>query len=210
VPTFNQLASDNFNRTDAADLGANWDSGYTGYDAFQIDEQFAAADPAGTTKAETYNAITWPDNQYVLLTIGAIQTENYGGPILRAANPATASWYEFGHVKFGATVGTEIYKNISGTATLLIDDTTTWATSDTLRAYVIGTDIYLDRNGVLLLSTSDSALSSGRGGMVGLWFDGGTGGLLRFDNWSGGEAVADGGGGGGSLPHHLMLLGVGR
>lgn len=209
MPTFTVLATDNFNRSDSTDLGSNWDAGYTGYDNCIVDQLFCTAEAANTTAMETYNAITWPDNQYVEFQLVTWMNENLAYAVLRAASPATATFYYIGTSEFGgATFTNEIGKVIAGSSTTLADESVSaWSTNDVVKGAVLNSDLYLYQDGVQVLTATDSAIASGRGGVQLLYFLGGAGGDVNIDNWSGGEVTGD------AVvvtPHHFLLLGVGR
>jgi hypothetical protein len=212
--TFTQLATADFTGTDNAELGSSWDSGYTDHIAFTILTNQAVTG-ANTTATESYNAITWPNDQYSQIVLinfeGAGTGENLCGVFLRATAPPTKTYYICHTSAFttGTVFEDEIAKSVAGSYTTLADDVpaSAWANNDVLKGAVLGTDLYLFKNGVEVLSASDSDISAGRGGMYLLWF--GSQGLVNqpiYDNWVGGEVTADGG----SIPRTLGLLGVGR
>jgi hypothetical protein len=189
-----QLASDNFNRSDNADFGSNWDDGY---EDFATGNQIASNQAIGTVNTyciDTYNAITWPNDQYGKCTLTSWLTENAVAIVLRAATSPTSTFYLAQTSRFGSAQEDTIVKYIAGSSTELATSTpsSAWATTQVFGAAIIGTDIYLLRGSSEVLSASDSDISSGRGGLGLLWFQGGTGGLVTVDNWEGGQAEADG------------------
>lgn len=196
---FTQLASDNFNRADSNDLGANWDDGYAvGYSRFEIVSNTAGSefDSEGDICIETYNNVALPNDQYAEAVIKQWGQETIGGMLVRAGAPGTLNTYFIMNSSFtGGTVNTdEITKVVSDVWTTLSDDlVSTWAVNDVMKGAVLGTDLYLFKNGVQVLTASDSAHASGRAGLIGLYFSNANF-LPRFDDWAAGEVEADGGG----------------
>lgn len=85
---------------------------------------------------------------------------------------------------------TAIYKNISGTLTVLgTANSTTFVTNDELKIDCSGTTISAYKNGSSIISQTDSAIASGAAGMGG-W---GVSGTVLFDTWEGGNVSAGGG-----------------
>lgn len=194
---FTPLATDAFTGTDLAELGANWDSGYTGHIALQILSNQCRASTFNTTAKETYNAVALPNDQYAQFVIAAaFGGENLIGVTLRATAPATDTMYFCHTSKFtsGTVVANEITKIVAGAWTqLAVDSTiTAWATNDVLKGAVLGTGLYLFQNGTEVLSASDSALTSGRAGLAILWFGSGSADT-KVDNWEAGEVEAEAG-----------------
>lgn len=208
---FVQLATDSFDRANNADLGANWDSGYvTGYGSFEILSNLAHPSVAGTQAVETYNAITWPNDQYSEFDISTWANENQAVSIVRLAAPSTVTGYMFFAQRFSGVDGNdEIYKVISDSYTLLASAAGSWTTGNRMKGAAFGTGLYLFKNGTQILSASDSAIGSGRGGISGLHFSGGAGGNVNLDNWAGGRVDPDPGGV--VIPvfiHHLRQQGI--
>jgi hypothetical protein len=212
------LASDSFTRSDAVDLGSNWDDGYL--DFTNGNELFSnqVRPVVNQYCLDTYNGITWPDDQYGKCTLTFWDTENAVAIVLRATAPTTSTFYLCQTSRFGDTQEDAILKYVAGSSTELSSGTPSaaWATLNVICGAVIGTDIYLLRGTSQVLSASDSAISSGRSGIAGLWFNGGTGGLVTMDDWEGGKAEDDGevAGSGllwkrlGGIPHMSRNFGV--
>jgi hypothetical protein len=216
---FTSLATDAFNGTDGTVLGSTWDSGYTGYQEARYNtNQCAAQDPNDTSNdntliLETYNDISWPNNQYCQLTLSTFPTCNMAGVVLRAAAPPTVTYYYLttGNFNSGGTGPITIGKYVSGSHTELADDTVAvWTDGTILKGAVLGTSLALYKDGTEVLTATDSAISAGRGGLTMLYFtncSGQSGLSLKVDNWVGGETSADEAD---TIIHRLMLLGVGR
>jgi hypothetical protein len=208
---FTSQATDNFNRANGG-LGANWDDGYSGYIAAAVVSNQVRPSAAASIAVESYNAITWPNDQYSQFKLVNWFNENLAGVILRAAAPSTETFYIANTSEFGGSTFTnELAKSIAGSWTTLADDTaiSAWSNVDTLKGAVYSTDLYLYKTGVQALTATDSDLTSGRGGIMELYFAGGAGGQVDIDNWEGGE-VTDDSVVSGSGPKTRMLTGVGQ
>lgn len=169
------LASDNFNRANAANLGANWSipSGANGIPIVsnQITE--------GTFPAiEYYSAISWPNDQYVKLVLKTVSTVNDSG-----VGPA-ARVSAGGNLYFGQATTSEIrmYSLVSSSYTQLGSDAGAAATSDVIQLDASGTSLTLRKNtSVIVGPVTDSALGSGN---AGIW---NTDIACTADDWEGGD-----------------------
>jgi len=195
-----ELATDNFNRANADDLGSNW-TGVTGLDRFHILSN-AAERILGEDSADFYNGVSWPNDQYsqvVIKTVGP-DVEGFGaGPMVRAASGAMTLYFAVPH-----TGECELFKIVSGSWTLLAQGGTAPSVDDVLYLEAQGTALKTKLNGSDELSTTDSDISSGNAGIYG----GANGEASTADDWAGGDFVA----GGGATPfgyRPLLLQGVG-
>ena len=157
----------------------------TGETAFNISANAAIPSSSGSDASESYNAVAWPNDQYSQALIpvvgtGALTTGT--GVALRMSTTAR-TYYRI----VVASSGTEIAKFVAGVYTSLATDATVWANGDTAYASAVGTTLQVRRNGSNLLSTTDSAIASGRAGIthsstsqVG----------VNLDNWEGGDFAA--------------------
>ena len=157
----------------------------TGETAFNISANAAIPSSSGSDASESYNAVAWPNDQYAQVLIpvvgtGALTTGT--GVALRMSTTAR-TYYRI----VVASSGTEIAKFVAGVYTSLATDATVWANGDTAYASAVGTTLQVRRNGSNLLSTTDSAIASGRAGIthsstsqVG----------VNLDNWEGGDFAA--------------------
>lgn len=146
--------SDDFNRTNSADLGANW-SVPTGGTACKIDTNRAST--SGTLAFEYWNADTPGNNQYAecKTPIGS----KFSGPAVRISTTSkTAYYYDVG--------GKQLFKNIAGTETsiLAVTDASPSATA-LYRLSATGSLLSVYKAGTLLGSATDASLSSGRVGI---------------------------------------------
>lgn len=207
---FTQQASATFTGTDHAELGSAWDSGYSAGGALKLLSNAAWPATANTTSYESYNAVSLTNDQYAEVDLAlAWNGSNLFGVMLRAATPPTEDYYLCQASAFtNGTVHTiEIAKQVSGAYTTLADDTAAgaWSLGDRLKGAVLGTDLYLFRNGTQLLSATDSAHSSGRAGLYLLYFTGESGNV-QADNWAAGNVTEEVT----ASSKTLMLLGVGQ
>jgi len=128
------LASDNFTRANASDLGTNWDecTGETESGGFDIDANLAHPANLFADSSETNNAATWPNNQYSQVTLSTTAADGVGagsGPTCRAATEATKTYYRL----VGNASGYELGRKVAGTYTALSSGTgTTFTSGDTL------------------------------------------------------------------------------
>lgn len=183
--------SDDFNRADSTDLGANWDSGYGGEGALQIVSQRVrgqAAPPLGSIETTPVGVA---NDQYGQATIATLT----GAPrialevLLRFGAPGTFSGYVFEAALTGDR--SAIYRFDAGVDTLLIaEGVTVWGPSDILRGEAEGSTLRLKRNGTTLLTTTDATYASGRTGLR-IFYD--TGASLangEFDDFSMGDLTS--------------------
>ena len=184
--------TEDFNRADAADIGANWDAGYTGESALAIVGNRIRASAVATSALETVNAVSLTANQYAQITLstftGAVLA--IAGVRVRNANAATNTGYAFQALRNEGTKTSQIVRVDAGAGTVLItENATTWAATDVLRGEVYGTALRLYRNGVLLLSFTDANLTSGKAG-INLYVDtGGSLADLEVDDFIAGDLV---------------------
>lgn len=161
--------TDAFTRADAADIGANWDSGYTTYDPFQIvSNRVQATTGSDTANAETVNAFSPAVNQWAQVTLATVVAGNTSSlsVLLRAATVPTATWYECTAVPLPDTYHSRIVYRLSGTNMASVTETAvTWVQGDVLRCEVIGTNLTLYQNDVSVLTFSNAALASGKVGL---------------------------------------------
>jgi len=155
-----QLASDDFNRANASDLGANW----AGTD-FDITSNEAQVNPA--LSSNLYSAVTCPDDGYVEIEIGVLETasDNGVGPLCRAAGNGDTLRGYFAQAN---AQDLHLYKIETGAAFTLLDSTTGCAQGDIIRITFVGSLISVQKNGVTVISSvSDSTFTSGAAGMWG-------------------------------------------
>lgn len=185
--------SDPFTRADNADLGADWDAGYTSQAALQIVGNRVRATTLGTESMETVNAATLTDSKWASVTLatwtGAVGT--YAGVYLQTTAPATETGYKLVAALNDGGARTYLTKVTAGADTTLAqENTTTWAATDILKLYAIGTRLIGRRNGVSVLTAVDSALASGRVGLYGFVGGGGSLANMELDSFAAGDFTA--------------------
>src|SRR5437868_14876954 len=87
---FIQLASDNFNRSNANPIGGNW-TGVTNNNQIVSN----AVQPNGTNNAEHssyYNQLSWPNDQYSEVSITTLTGSVQAGPCVRMATGANSMY----------------------------------------------------------------------------------------------------------------------
>jgi len=175
--------SDDFNRTDSADLGADWDSGYTGINNLQIVSNMARAGVAGVC-IESVNAISPGARQFASVVMPTLSL-NEGGVILRAAAPTTVTMYVFTSNNFG-TNDSVIAKFIAGVYTnISVSSTETWANNDTIRGEAVFSKQFCYHNGTKVLTGSDATITAS--GRVGIITNSVVIGNFEFDDFLGGD-----------------------
>lgn len=165
------LASDNFTRANAADLGANWDecSGETFAGGFDISANTAIPGDLAGDSSETNNSASFPADQYSQVTLANPAADGAGagsGPTCRAATGATVTYYRL----VGNASGYELGRKVAGAFTSLASGAgTTFAAGDVLRLEVrtngANCDWVLKKNGVQFAAGTDvTPIASGRAG----------------------------------------------
>lgn len=179
------LASDNFRRTDTGDLGASWSPPWG--NAFSIVSDTAKATIPENNSGERYTAVTWPDDQYSEVVLGAVAATGVGfgaGPACRmAAASMTLYWLT------ANADGWEVARHVSGVYTALDNDTSpTFAAGDVVRLEVrtngANCDWVAKKNGVQFASGTDtSPITSGSAGIA----HSSTDTTATINQWSGGN-----------------------
>lgn len=198
MPQRTTLITEDFNRANANDIGATWDV-QTGQTRFGISSNTAIPASTGSDCAESYNGISWPDNQWVqaaLTTTGGASAGRGIGLGLRMS-AAAATFYRI-VLHEGVSANINVSKIVAGVFTAITNYTTTYAAGGVLLAEIIDTTIIVSYQGVVLGSVVDSSIASGRGGIV---FSSSTT-TSSLDTWLGGGYVPS--------PGSLALLGVGQ
>ena len=165
------VTGDNFNRANTADLGASWDAGYTDQWSVNTNLQIVGNRVRATAAqdaTETYSGVALATNQWAQLTLATANGTSVMAPrlLLRFSAPGAKSGYEF---SIGRGVGftSRIARWNAGVFTsLAVENATPWGAGDILRAEAEGTTLRLYRNNVLVLSTTDATVASGRAGIT--------------------------------------------
>jgi hypothetical protein len=190
--TLAQVASDNFNRPNALNLGPNWDIG-AGHGPLQIIGQQVEPYPAGGTppsKEHYVGAGPFPNDQWSQLQIVVEDTLGDNAVELRASDTADTLYVlDVNLIGAAGTAETRIALVVNGVITPLAIDQT-WSVvnpGDYILGQVQGNLLSLIdvTTGTLLLSASDSTISSGYPGISMQVLNGTTSDHVAA-NWSGG------------------------
>lgn len=192
------VASDTFTRANG-DIGANW--------SYIREASWEPEPPQITSNVVTplsdgdhYQVVRWNgagtfnNNQYAKLTIGGLtwQDASYRvGVVVRcsADTDPNEDFYAFWVQDDEATNRTsKLVKRVNGTETALDTRASAWTNGDTIALEVEGTTLRAYKNDVLMFSTTDSSLTTGKPGLA----VGGNANIPTADNWEGGDIVADG------------------
>jgi len=184
--------SDDFNRANNTDLGANWDAGYGAHNPFQIVSNRIRAQAVAQESMESQNVTSaqWVSVDVPTLT-GAVITGVRIKVCLFAPPTETFYWMQ-------ATINTPptttvISRVTAGAETVLASETaTTWASGNSM-GFSIGSagELNAYRNGSTtpLLTANDSTYTPNRSGL-GVYID--TGGSIadvEFDNFQTGDLL---------------------
>jgi hypothetical protein len=173
------LASDNFNRANSSDLGTSWDVIPT-LAACQVASNVAALSTTSIDCAESYNGVTWPDDQYSQLTLPTLGSGSDGGPCARVSISA-ATFY----IADTTSSNMRLMRVISGSWTELTAFGSGATAGDIIRIEVQSTTLKYFQNGTQRLSTTDSNITSGRAGLLLYAVDDPA--AITGDNWEGGS-----------------------
>lgn len=190
------LATDNFNRADAADLGAAWDV-QTGTQPWKILTNAVTPNSLGSDSEENNNSVTWPDDQYsqAKITVTSTTAGDRGAGVMCRA--ATGAWTNYRLVvSHAASANVNLSRRVAGTRTALANRTVTWVDGDVLRLEVTGTGanivLKIFQNGSQLgadVADASGGIDSGRAGIT---YSSSTSAPTTLDDWEGGSIVAPG------------------
>lgn len=160
------ILTDNFNRADAPDLGANWDV-YTSFQTPQVVTNTARASTAGNAASSGWSAgPALNNNQYVKVKIASwADATSVVGVQLRGSIGANNNFYLL-YARAGSG-NTQLYRVDAGVFTsLAFVANPGWAVNDTVELEAVGTTLTAFRNGVSIsLSATDATYASGRAGL---------------------------------------------
>lgn len=184
--------SDNFNRANSADLGANWDQNHG---SLKIVGNRVEASDITSDNGETWNADAFQNDQFsqVDLTVVALAgTEAGFGVGVRWASATTKTGYR---LVANELAGTDCWlaKFVAAAYTLLGSADGEFVANDVLRLEVSGQNptitLLAKLNGTTIITVSgETAIGSGRPAIV--WSSDGASGAPAIDNWSGGDTAA--------------------
>lgn len=210
--------SDTFDRSNNADLGANWDNGYSFGVSCQILSNSAANSAAGSLCLESWNADSFTDTQFAEVTIGAMTGANRCelGPVVRAMAPPDMPMVAFrASINDGSGVTSKLFMfdTAENGWDLATSSSESWTAGDKIRGTVSGTTITMYRNDVVILScdwTTTCDITTGNGpssGRVGIWITGDSSTSLSdctIASWRAGDG--DGSTPGGAVVRHGPIV----
>jgi hypothetical protein len=199
------LATDDFNRANNTDLGANWNV-QTGETRLDLNSNAVRESSQNSDCAENNSAVTWPDDQYsqVKVTLSGSPWSDHsgGGPGVRMSSSAQTYYRAVCNINSSNTIG--IGKKVAGSFTQLGTRSTTYAAATVVYLEVQGSTLLVKYGGTTLgAGISDSSITTGRAGLTFSSEQAGRGATL--DDWEGGDFS----GGGGVTVKALAALGVG-
>ena len=173
-------ATDNFTGSNGTQLTTYSGSWTLNTGDFDIQTNALAADSSGNESGAHWNADSFGNDQYAIITLAAVSSA-YVGPAVRCA-ASGATYYGWSISNYDAYG----FKQVSGTWTQLYNNGTAGAASNTMRIEAEGTSIRFIKNGSTLYTATDSAIGSGSSGVSGY----GDSSTCRMDDWEGGNIGA--------------------
>lgn len=161
------LATDDFNRADSGDLGANW----TPVDStFSIVSNTAQPVAFGSDASERYTGIAWPDDQYVQAAVSGIAGTGGGagiGLMLRGSGVVGPSMNFYRIILNAAGANNlTVDKFVAGVNGPVTTRTQAFSNGDVLKAQISGTTLKLFKNGVQIgADITDSDIATGSPGV---------------------------------------------
>lgn len=186
MATRSVVATDNFNRADGA-LGANWSEAATAYTDNQpvIASNEAKSGGEGSyDNASYWSADSFANNQYSKATISVLPSS--GTSLMGVIVRASASDFCFCQYKrdSGSNKSRLYWFNAGAYTAIAFQNTTTFASGDTIELEVEGTTYTMFKNGVSILSGANgSAPATGSAGITLYDLD------ERLDDWEGGDLI---------------------
>lgn len=177
------LASDDFTRADAANLGANWTNkrNSPGIVSNQVDITTTADTNVAYHNASTPPADAWCQGKAIVVPSSGI-TVGVGVRLGTAANPE--GYWGGGDGFNTGDANRRLWKVVVSTWTSIASEGVNVAANDILYCEAQGTTVKLFVNGVEELSVTDASLNSGRGGV---YLAHGTANVALLDDWSVGD-----------------------
>ena len=177
VSSYQNSAYDNFNRANGG-LGSNWTT-ITSLNAPQIASNQVSS--GASSVGAFWNATVYAPDQFAQQTVTTASGTTYQGLALRVSSSAQ-TYYNC--AAKGASSADGIYRTVSGSATLIsaASQNFTYVAGDVFRCEVAGSTITYYKNGAVLVTATDSQITSGAPGFVLNNVAG-----VSIDNWSGGN-----------------------
>ena len=187
MATRSVVATDNFNRADGA-LGANWAeaaSSYTDNLPVILSNQVKAGGEGTYENAVFYTGATFANDQYAKIKMATLPASgnSYFGALVRGS-ATDFVWCQY--LRQSGSNKSRMYWFNAGAYTLIAQqNTTTFASGDTIEIEVEGTTYTMFKNGVSILSGSNASTpATGKPGFSMYDVD------ERFDDWEGGDMVS--------------------
>ncbi len=157
------LATDSFDRADAADLGANWAQQNGLSDHWKIVSNAAKPETFAADAMSTYTAGSFPADQYSKGIIGVISgnADQSGGGVAVRCSTSAKTWYWL-VVNDGGSNNVTIAKTVATSYTLLAQGTSGYVAGDEIELDVQGTSLIALRNGVQVLTAIDASIATGQ------------------------------------------------
>lgn len=187
MATRSVVATDDFNRADGG-LGANWSEAATAYTDNQpviVSNEVKSGGEGSYDNASYWNANSFANDQYAKARISALPAS--GTSLMGVMVRGNGTDYCFNQYKrdSGSNKSRIYWFNAGAYTAIALQNTTTFATNDTIELEVEGTTYTMYKNGVSILSGSNaSAPSSGSAGLTVYDLD------ERLDDWEGGDMVS--------------------
>lgn len=175
-----QLATDNFNRADSLDLGANWTPPAAGFDPLQIVSNAVRPQTITIFNGEYYSAISWPADQYSECRLIAIPATNGPGPAARMST-TDQTFY----VVNANTGGLQLFRVLAGSVVQIGSSATVPVVGDILRIEAQGTTIRVLLNSVQQISVVDANIATGQAGIF--VYEATAVTNSQLDEWAGGD-----------------------
>lgn len=156
------IATDNFNRANAATLGANWSQRSTRNQP-GIFSNAVDVDAGGNLDCARYSGATWPNDQYAQITAVIVAAAVTAVSVRVSTTADTA--YSGGDDTNDFGAGRRLWKWVAGVVTEIGSEAIALAASDVIRVEAQGTTIRLKINASQRISVTDSSIASGQAGI---------------------------------------------
>jgi len=179
--------SDDFNRADGG-LGSNWTLGttgtLTGAAIAVVSNQAKASGSTGATNGGAYwNSGSISADQYSEIQVPSLPPTAYWVGAIVRADSTMGNHYLAIYFNNGGTYTIALYKMISGTWSQIGSNYTSFTATagDIMRLSVSGTTLRIKLNSTIVITQTDSAISTGRPGIA-------TAGTVVMDNFNAGDS----------------------
>lgn len=166
MPQRTILATDTFSRVDGPNIGGIWDP-QPGQGSYSIVSNVVSPASVSADSAESYNAVTWPNDQWAqanCTTAGGAASGRGPGVGLRMSAAAQTGYQCV--INEDASNNINVYKFVAGVYTSIVSYTVTYAAGGILCVEIVDTTIYTYYQGILIGMATDTSIASGRAGLV--------------------------------------------